>query len=140
MTTTETGATLRIRSAEGTAAHVTEILGIEPSRAIEIGDSVGKVPPRIATQALWSLDSPIDESPLAAHLTDLCNRLAPVAGQLYRLANEGYALDWFCFVSAGEQGSVDIDQHLLRMLAALPVDLTLDLYLSNEDETDTDQI
>jgi hypothetical protein len=135
MATTQPGATLRIRSDDGSARHVTQLLGIEPDSAVEIGDVLGSVSPRPATHAMWALDSPIDERPLNVHLAALCERVAPVAELLEQLVVEGYRMDWFCFVSSQSQGSVELDHRLLRTLARFPVDLTLDLY-GGDDEDD----
>jgi hypothetical protein len=132
--TTETGASLRIWSTSGTAQRVTELLGIEPSDSFEIGDVRGRISPRQATQAMWRLTSPADERPLDQHLAALCERLLPVAGPLEQLVAAGYRMDWFCFVASEEQGSVELDHALLRKLAQLPVDLTLDLYTSPGDD------
>lgn len=131
--TTETGASLRIRTQEGTAQRVTEVLGIEPSRSFEIGDVLGRVSPRTAAHAMWCLESPIDQRPLAVHLGVLCDQLEPVATLLHQLVADGYVMDWFCFVDSGSQGSVEIDHALLQRLAALPADLVLDLYGEDDD-------
>jgi hypothetical protein len=126
--TTRTGASLRIRTQDGSAHRVTDLLGIEPSRSFEIGDVLGRISPRTAVHAQWSLDSPIDERPLEVHLGLLCDQLEPVTKQLHDLAANGYVMDWFCFVDSGSQGSIELDHALLQRLAAFPVDLTLDLY------------
>jgi hypothetical protein len=131
---TSTGASLRIRTNDGTAQRVTDLLGIEPSRSFEIGDVLGTLHPHTAAHAMWRLDTPIDEHPLEFHLSDLCDQLGPAAVLLHELIDEGYLMDWFCFVESGLQGSVELDHAMLQRLAAFPVGLTLDLYPDGDED------
>ena len=136
MSTTRTGAALRVRTTSGTAKRVTDLLKIEPSRSFEIGDTLHKVRPMRAEHAMWRLDTPIDEHSLDVHLDELCRRLSPKIALLDLLVDEGYLMDWYCFVESRSLGYVELDNSLLRSLVKFPVSLSLHLYWSNEDEND----
>jgi hypothetical protein len=78
---------------------------------------------------MWALSS--DErarGPLVEHLGVLLDVLEPKRDTLAELAADGFDLDWFCFVSVDAMGGVTLGVELLRRLAALPVELTLDIY------------
>jgi hypothetical protein len=56
-------------------------------------------------------------------------QVEPDAAELAHLAHSGYHLDWFCFVDIENgQGGITIGPALLQRLAALPVELDLDIY------------
>jgi Domain of unknown function (DUF4279) len=65
---------------------------------------------------------------LGDHLARLLDRIEPKKAIIEQLAHEGCAMDWFCFVSVEGQGGVVLSVDLLRRLAALPIELGLDIY------------
>src|SRR5262249_37901990 len=125
----ESYASLRITKPGMSAAAVTARLGIEPTYSHEVGDTFGRRGQR-RTQAMWSPSTRADgRGRLAEHLARLLDRIEPQRSVIEELANEGCEMDWFCFVGVeGGQGGVVLDAGLLRRLAALPVELILDIY------------
>jgi hypothetical protein len=70
-----------------------------------------------------------DSEPLAEHLAGLVDQVSDKGRELQSLADDGYELDWFCFIAfEGGQAGVHLPAELLVRLAALPVPLELDLY------------
>lgn len=125
----ESYASLRIMRPGMSAAAVTARLGIEPTYAHEVGDAFGRGDQR-RKQAMWSLSTQADgPGRLDEHLARLLDRVEPKRSIIEDLANEGHTMDWFCFVGVeGGQGGVVLGIDLLRRLAALPVELDLDIY------------
>jgi hypothetical protein len=110
------------------AAALTARLGIEPTYSHEVGDAFGRGEQRRA-QAMWCLSTKADgRGRLDDHLTRLLDRIEPKRSIIEDLANEGYVMDWFCFVDAEGQGGVVLGVELLRRLATLPIELDLDIY------------
>jgi len=111
------------------AAALTARLGIEPTYSHEVGDAFGRGDQQ-RKQAMWSLSTEADvRGPLAKHLARLLDRIEPKGSVIEDMANEGYEMDWFCFVGIeGGQGGVVLSVDLLRRLAALPIELDLDIY------------
>jgi hypothetical protein len=125
-----TGATFRLASDhDGGSAFVTRTLGLEPTRAFEVGDRVGRTPGATRRMSLWSLSSTLPtESELADHLNWLLDRLEPKTDLLWQLANQGYTADWFCLTaSEATEHAVELDRPLLHRLLTLPGDLLLDV-------------
>ncbi|HZO69824.1 MAG TPA: hypothetical protein VFB74_32925 [Kribbellaceae bacterium] len=54
--------------------------------------------------------------------------LEPKRDVLSEMAADGFDLDWFCFVSVEGNGGVVLEVDLLQRLAALPIELNLDIY------------
>ena len=81
-------------------------------------------------QAMWSLSTQADgPGPLDEHLARLLDRIEPKRPVVEDLAREGHAMDWFCYVRIdGGQGGVELGVDLLQRLAALPIELGLDIY------------
>ncbi|HEX5994416.1 MAG TPA: DUF4279 domain-containing protein [Jiangellales bacterium] len=112
------------------AAAVTERLGIEPTYSHEAGDTFGPRGEQRRGQAMWSL-STRDDGPgrLDEHLDRLLDRIEPKRPIIEDLAREGHQMDWFCCVRVdGGQGGVVLSVDLLQRLAALPIELALDIY------------
>lgn len=66
---------------------------------------------------------------LDEHLARLLDLVEPKRSVIQELANEEHMMDWFCFVGVGGgQGGVVLGVDLLRRLAALPIELDLDIY------------
>ena len=122
-------ATLRITHHTAAAAEVTERLGLAPTDTHDRGGPrLRNLPPW--QHMLWSLSSgPTDTRPLAAHLEALLDLVEPAAKAIHGLASDGFTMDWFCFLDVeGWQGGETLDPALLRRLAELPIDLSLDIY------------
>jgi hypothetical protein len=58
----------------------------------------------------------------------LLDRVEPKQAVLVEMAADGFDMDWFCFVSVEGNGGVVLQVDLLQRLAALPVELSLDIY------------
>jgi hypothetical protein len=136
MPTSRTSATLRVFRDGGSAAAVTDVLGIQPSMSHDAGEPRSPRDPRPWPHAMWALDSPRpDTDGLDAHLAWLCDRLAGCVQGLRHLRTEGYRLDFFCFVEVlNGQGGVSINPDVITQLGRLPVELVVDIYASSGDE------
>ncbi|MBP2324099.1 hypothetical protein JOF56_004484 [Kibdelosporangium banguiense] len=65
---------------------------------------------------------------LVDHLHWLLDRLEPKADVVWRLVDQGYVVDWFCFaVSGATEHAVELGRSLLKRLLVLPGDLPLDV-------------
>jgi hypothetical protein len=125
-----TGATFRLSGDHGgSAASVTRLLDLEPSRAFEAGDRSGRGSGAIRQVSLWLLSSDLPSGgELADHLHWLLDRLEPRADTLWQLADQGYVVDWFCLAAShATEHAIELDRLLLRRLLALPGDLLLDV-------------
>jgi len=127
MAEAETYVSLRIAKPGVSAAAVTQRLGIEPTHAHEAGET--RRNGLRFRHAMWSLSTkPDGAGPLSEHLARLLNRIEPKRAVLTEMAAEGFDMDWFCFVSVEGNGGVVLEAGLLQRLAALPIDLDLDIY------------
>ena len=136
--TTREHASLRIWPRErgaGTAAHVTQMLAVEPTKSHEAGDARSQRDSRTLGNAMWQLHSDLPwERPLSDHLEQLCSAMQGHREALRRLTQDGYAMDVFCFVELENgQGGVLISPELLRKLGDLSLELDLDIY-AHDDE------
>lgn len=121
-------ATLRIYREGGTVHEVSTRLGVAPSDAHDAGGPR----PRGATpwpHMMWSLSSgETDARPLGEHLRVLLDQVDSVADAIRDLANDGYEMDWFCFLDVdGGQGGDALEPALVQRLAALPIALSFDI-------------
>jgi hypothetical protein len=121
-----------------TAEAVSRKLGIEPTRAGEAGDRVGRRSTARRAESLWLISSALgieDEVELGEQLGRLLAVLEPVAEALWELAGAGYEANWYCWVeSHATEHAVEIDRQLMQRLLALPGDLWLDVCGDGEDE------
>jgi hypothetical protein len=70
-----------------------------------------------------------EPSELSDHLSELLDRIEPVRQRIIGLAADGFRMDWFCFVEAGDlEHAVELDPHLLGRLAGYPGPLLIDTY------------
>lgn len=127
----ETRATYRLfGDATLTAAAVTRRLGIQPTRALEAGDRVGRRDTTRAASA-WLLSSGPGAEPgteLADQLRRLLALLEPVTAQLWELARAGYEANWFCYIAShATEHAAELDRPTMQRLLALPGDLWLDV-------------
>jgi hypothetical protein len=130
--TTRTHAALRVGRADatGSVAQVTAALGIAPTGSHDAGEPRGVRDPRPWSNMHWSCESPLlRDARLGDHLASLCDLVEHKRSALQQLADDGYKLDWFCFVEIeGGGGGVLLESDLVRRLGALPVALDLDIY------------
>jgi len=128
---------LRLVSKTGSAAHVTEVLGIEPTSASEVGDPIRRTG-RTFDSSRWILHgaSDIEEGvELADSLSRLLDRVEVAGVGLWQLEGEGYWVNWLCLVgSHALEHSVELDRDSLRRLLVLPGDLWLDIYEAVPDD------
>jgi hypothetical protein len=70
-----------------------------------------------------------EDSQLSEHLIQLLDQLEPEREQLLVWVEGGCAIDWFCFVEAGDlERAIELDHGLLTRLAAIPGPLLIDTY------------
>ncbi len=113
------------------AAHVSEVLGIEPTESFEIGDPFARGT-RTREHSHWALDSPVDGD-LDAQLRALLNRLDPLHLALRDLRDEGYRLTWTCYCEEGDgDGAISLSAGLLNDLGTFPADLWIDAFTDAE--------
>jgi hypothetical protein len=128
----ETRATFRLfGDTRLTAAAVTSRLGIQPSRALETGDRVGRRPSATRGSSAWLLSSsPTIEAgtELAPQLHRLLAVLEPRTAALWDLVRAGYEANWFCYVASHvTEHAAELDRQTMQRLLALPGDLWLDV-------------
>ena len=127
-----------IHESGGTAANVTERLGLMPTRASEAGRLVSpRTSERITTHSAWVLSSapePQDDVRLPALLERLLDQLEPVSDALWSLVQEGYWANWRCLLDVEDgEAATEIHRQTLQRLLTLPGDLFLDVYKDTED-------
>jgi hypothetical protein len=111
-------ASFRVGSDTITTNEMTRRLGLSPSNARDL------------YRAVWGLKSGLPSTePLESHLEALLDFLEPVATEIAELQRDGCDMDFFVGVSS-ETGSVGacLEAALLGRIAALGIDLALDLY------------
>ncbi|WP_018685468.1 DUF4279 domain-containing protein [Actinokineospora enzanensis] len=110
----------------GSARAVTEMLGLEPTIAAEVGDRRGR---STVSVPYWFLSSGLPtDAELADHLDWLLDRLEPRQAELWRLVEAGYTADWFCLAAShATEHAVELDRALLARLLAVPGDLLIDV-------------
>ncbi|MBI1378348.1 MAG: DUF4279 domain-containing protein [Frankiales bacterium] len=128
MAVTRTRAALAVQHDTLGAAHVTAVLGLEPTDAFEPGEAYAR-DSMTRSHSHWSLESPSAEPALEPQLRALLGVLAPHREALSALAQEGYRLTWTCFVEEDcGDGAVSLSAGLLAELGSMPVDLWVDSY------------
>jgi len=93
------------------------------------GEPVSKRSTAVLKQHWLFIESGLPTSePLERHLTSLCDRLEPVASKLAAITDRCH-YDIFCGFSSGNgQGGFTLSPGLLSRLAALAIELVVDLY------------
>jgi hypothetical protein len=124
-------AALSLQHESLTAAHVSEVLGVEPSESFEIGDTFARGT-RVREHSHWALDSPAGGD-LEMQLRALLNRVEPLHLALRDLHDEGYRLTWACFVENHDgDGAFTLSAELVNDLGTFPADLWIDAYADTE--------
>lgn len=121
----------------GTAAAVTERLGIAATRTVEAGSPISpRIPGRVRTHSAWILKSapePEEDVRLPEMLDRLLDRLEPVTTTLWELEQEGYEANWLGLMDVRDgENATELPRSLLQRLIALPGDLWLDVYRDDE--------
>jgi Domain of unknown function (DUF4279) len=141
----ETRATFRLfGDATLTAAAVSQQLGIQPTRALEADDRVGRQPGAARAASAWLLSSgPGSEqgTGLAEQLHRLLAVLEPLTAQLWDLARAGYEANWFCYIAShAAEHAAELDRQTMRRLLALPGDLWLDVCGDGFDDEEEEEV
>ena len=128
----EATATFRLFGRAGlTAAAVTRRLSIQPTRALEAGDPIGRRSAKVRDSSAWLLTSSAGievDAELSEHLRRLLASLEPVTALVWELVQEGYEANWSCYVAShATEHAVELDRSTLQRLLALPGDLWLDV-------------
>jgi hypothetical protein len=119
--------TLRVWKSGTTSSEISERLGIRPTFSHEAGD-VGRSG-HVRTGAMWDLSTEhLGRAALSEHLSALLDQVEDRREVLQELSNEGFAMDWFCFINVDGMGGVSLDAALLARLGCFPLDLDLDIY------------
>jgi hypothetical protein len=128
----ETMATYRISGTTAglTAGRVTETLGLSPSKSWELGDRPMPRSP-ISPESRWFLSSSNEPEPdveLSTQFERVLASLAPRRKELWQLVEDGYRMDWFCYVgSHALEHAVRMDRRLLEQLLEVPGEVLLDV-------------
>lgn len=129
-----TSACIRISSLEVDPTFISTALGLAPTRQHLRGELRSPRNPNssIFEQSVWVLESALpDNADLADHISSLVSVLESRKHQLNEIARRTTGIDLFCmFSSENGQGSTQFTPVLLGRVAALNVDLTIDLYPS----------
>lgn len=132
-----TGATFRLHGEDGllTAADVTSLLDLEPTKTFEAGEPRGNGSRRVRDFSTWNLSTEIeDDTELDVQLRKLLTVLEPKTDDLWKLVERGYKANWFCYVgSYAAEHAVVLDRDLMTRLLGLPGELWLDIYEDGPD-------
>lgn len=125
-------ASVRIFTSEKDATFISTALGVKASRIHIRGEPVSKRNPKgpAYPETAWIYDAPIDAAvELGRHIADIVNFLELRRADLDAIRDRITTMDMFCmFSSENGQGSAELDAGLLQRLAALRLDLIIDLY------------
>jgi hypothetical protein len=119
-----------------TAARVTSVLEVSPTASGERGERRTPRSP-VAQVSWWSLASGAepDATELSTQLDRVLAKLIARRDALWRLADEGYEMDWFCYVgSYASEHAVELSRQMMERLLAVPGELLLDVYGEDSDE------
>lgn len=124
-------ACFRVSSDRLGTTEITRTLGLEPNHAKEKGARAADRPDAYVLPAtVWSVDSGLaSDDSLDLHISSLLDLLETRADAVRSLAARGCNIEFFTgFASENGQGGVVLDAKLLGRMAALGIDLGLNLY------------
>jgi len=128
-------ATLRLASKKYDIARITASIGIKPTTSYEKGEAISlrSKRPQQREEALWLLDSPLEqEAPLASHLDELSKIVESCQAELRSLSAE-VDIELFCsFTHDGGQGGFVIQNSIMKRLSTVPIDIVVDVYSGEE--------
>jgi hypothetical protein len=109
------------------AEHVAAALGIDSSSSGWLG--------ALGQWSLVSADGPVDGAELSEQITVVIDQLYAHRAALWSLVEQGYEMDWFCFLGshATEHAAV-LPRELMQRLLDLPGTLLLDVYSDDPDD------
>jgi hypothetical protein len=126
----KTGASVRVSHPSLNVTELSKLLPLEPTLAREKGTSLSRS--RTAARleaALWILESPCaDTAPLEEHCRWLLDRVLPHVNGFQSLRRSGATIDLFCLQSIDAQQSIVFNGDMIRAMATLGIELSLDLY------------
>jgi hypothetical protein len=130
-------ATLRITTAEVDLMFITSALGIDPTRERLKGSPKSRLhpsPANVFEESMWILESGLDSGDsLANHISILVERLKGRSVELNNIRDRISGIDLFCmFSSENGQGSMELPAELIKRIADLGIDVTIDLYPPTE--------
>jgi Domain of unknown function (DUF4279) len=128
-------ASLRIHSQKLSAQEIDKALSTTATKKFEIGDPVSKTNPKVKrSESLWLLESGVAGSmQLEEHLIALLAFAEDRKQALAAIRNQ-CEVDLFCGFSSGSgQGSMVLSAGTLARIAALRIDLCVDLYPPGSD-------
>jgi hypothetical protein len=127
-------ASLRMVTTDLDPDHVTRRLGIEPHEAFRRGDPFGKrgLVHKNGYRGLSS-EGHVPTNDLEEHIAWLLDRIEPVAERFMALRAEGIPANVFCFLRLRDYGGPGFSPQLMRRLAALDLELGLDIYWTDEE-------
>ena len=125
---------LRIHSSILSCDIITKALGVEPTKCLDKGAKIHRNNAKIRERSMWILESQLpEEETLDKHIDKLLIRIDKMGDRFSSLL-EQVDCDLFCFFSTENgQGSIGLDKLLLQKLAKYPLDIIIDLYLSEDD-------
>ncbi|NUS59813.1 MAG: DUF4279 domain-containing protein [Lysobacter sp.] len=114
---------------------VTQLLGLQPTRIVRVGDRVHEKSTRTRTNAVWLLESSdaVESRDSRAHFDWLLDRVGDKGPQLRALAARGYLVDICCkWDSAAGNGGPTFAPAQLSALGNLGIEVWFDIYFDKE--------
>lgn len=131
--------TLRIWKPGTTSSEITDRLGITPTFSHEAGD-IGRSG-HVRKGAMGGLSTEhLGRGALSEHLSALLDQVEDRREVLQNFSDEGFTMDWICFVDVDGMGGVNLDADLLARLGTFPVHLDLDIYGMEHDEAEAGEV
>jgi hypothetical protein len=122
--------------AEGmSAAELRELIGLEPDRSWDLGDSIGRTARGRRHSTGWCIDAAGVDMPPESAIADLLDRISIVEGRIRAAAADPRVRSVALWVWPGEHDSaVDLVPACLMKVARLDASLIIDMYDREERE------